>query len=102
MVDYAMATLVYDAQEALFGVFDNFPMRPLGGLMQTITFPAGRCYDRPSDELTAAVAAQVTHDTALRELLKDAFFVKKIEGESASGMLLRFAFVYVCVCVIAA
>lgn len=58
LLDHAMSTILYDTQEALHGVYANFPVRPLGWLMRGVTFPTGRVYKPPSDKQTTQVSSQ--------------------------------------------
>jgi len=73
--DYAMDSILYDAEEALFGVFQNFPVPVMGSLMRVITFPFGRTYSKPSDELVRAVAKAITTQTALRDQFSQSIFI---------------------------
>lgn len=75
-----MQHLIYDSQEALIGIADNFPIRPIGWAMKAVTFPFGRCYSAPSDTLITAASNAITTDTAVRELLKTNLFISKVAG----------------------
>ena len=74
MVEYAMESILYDTEEALFAVFDNFPLPVLGTAMRVLTFPTGRCYAKPSDKMTSAVANMITTDSAVRTQLAQCLY----------------------------
>ena len=42
VLDYAMQSLLCETEEALFAIFDNFPVPLLGSIMKTLTFPTGK------------------------------------------------------------
>lgn len=75
MLEYSMTTILYDAEDAFYGVFNNFPVPLIGTLMRGLTFPFGRTYGKPSDKLVQAVAQTITLDTKVREQLKTNIFV---------------------------
>jgi len=77
IVDYVMSTLLYDIQEAFYGIFDNFPIRPVGWAMKAVAFPLGKTYSRPSDELTKKVADLITKPSAVRDLLAQDMYISK-------------------------
>jgi len=75
VMDFAMANILYDMQEAFFDLFPNFPMT--GSVMRYITFPYGRSYSKPSDKLRQQVANLITNDTPVRELMTKNIFISK-------------------------
>merc|ERR1711916_401368 len=75
LLAHAMDELLHDAQEAMYGVFDNFPIRPVGWAMRALTFPTGKCYSKPVDKSVAAAASLITHDTPVRDQLSEHVFV---------------------------
>jgi acyl-CoA dehydrogenase len=77
VLDLAMARICADAQEALFGIYSNFPVPLLGPLMQLVTFPRGREYSQPSDRLRGKVSDLMTTPTELRAFLTENVFVSK-------------------------
>ena len=60
MVEYAMESILYETEDALHGVFENFPIPVLGPLMRVLTFPTGRCYSKPTDKMTTNVSNLIT------------------------------------------
>jgi len=77
MMDYAMMNILHDAEEAFFLMFDNFSIPGLGFLMKSLTFPTGKCYRRPGDNLVRKVSAAITTDSAVRTQLSSDLYVSK-------------------------
>ena len=78
LLEFAMTNLLREVEDALFGVFANFPIRPLGWLMRGVCFPTGRCYSvPPSDKLKREVARLISSDSAVRSLLLQGTFVSR-------------------------
>jgi acyl-CoA dehydrogenase len=75
--DYAMTTLCHEAQTALIGIQENFPVRGMGILMKGLTFPFGEAYDGPSDAQMRKVAELISTDTGIRHLFEENMFVSK-------------------------
>jgi acyl-CoA dehydrogenase len=75
--DYAMQGLLCDIEEAFYGIFENFPTRPLAWTMKGMAFPLGRSYHRPSDELARDVSRLVSTDSAVRALFGTNTFVSR-------------------------
>jgi len=76
-LDMAMTQIRYNAQEALFGIFNNFPIPGVGMLMQLPCFPRGREYHPPTDKMRTVMSDLITTPTALREHLTQDVFVSK-------------------------
>ncbi|ETW03800.1 hypothetical protein H310_05165 [Aphanomyces invadans] len=77
VLDYAMTTLCYDAQEALVGIASNFPVPGMGPVMKGVAFPFGRAYAKPTDAQVAAVAELVSSDSGVRDLFSTSMFISK-------------------------
>jgi hypothetical protein len=77
IMDMAMTRIQYDAQEAFFGIFANFPIPLIGPAMNAVTFPLGREYGRPTDKQRAIVSDMITTPTEVRSLLTQDVFVSK-------------------------
>jgi acyl-CoA dehydrogenase len=73
-VHWAVQDALMRAQQALTGVLDNFPNRPLALLLRTLLFPFGLPHSPPSDQLGSAVAqAMQAGDVNRERLLADCF-----------------------------
>lgn len=77
VVDFVMANLLVDIQDAFYGIFDNFPIRPAGYAMRFLTFPTGKTYVRPDDKLMAEVAQLISKPSAVRDQLSEHVFISK-------------------------
>jgi acyl-CoA dehydrogenase len=73
-VHWSVQDALMRTQQALTGVLDNFPNRPLALLLRTLLFPFGLPHSPPSDQLGGAVAqAMQTGDMNRERLLADCF-----------------------------
>ncbi|RKG34679.1 acyl-CoA dehydrogenase [Acinetobacter tianfuensis] len=66
----ALDKALYQAQEAFYGLFNNFPSRPAAVLVKFICFPFGCPLKKPSDQLKRQVAESFMQDNAFRQQLK--------------------------------
>lgn len=66
----ALDKALYQAQEAFYGLFENFPMRLAAMLVKFICFPFGRPLNKPSDELKRKVSEAFMQDNVFRQQLK--------------------------------
>ena len=78
---WALDDCVHRAQEAFFGLFENFPVRWAGRALQLITFPLGRSYAPPSDPLGHRVARLMLEASPARERLTGGIFLRKHEDD---------------------
>jgi len=81
VVEYAMENILFETEEAFFSIFDNFPVPVLGTVMRNITFPTGRCYSRPNDDLIRAVSNAITTETAVRKQFEQDLFISSTPGD---------------------
>jgi len=77
LFEMSMQQLCYDTQEAIYGIAENFPIRPVGWLIKGLCFPMGRTYSPPSDQQIAAASNAISTETDVRELLKQNMFISK-------------------------
>lgn len=78
---YAMSKIVFDIQEAFYGVFRNFPVAGVGRTMQLITFPTGRCYVPPADKVVAEASRAISTDSQFRNMLLENLYQPKDANE---------------------
>lgn len=90
VLDYALGTIIYDIQEAFFGIFRNFPIRPLAWTMQAAIFPWGRSYNPPSDRSVKQAAEQITTETDFRKLIQEGMYLPKDIKERTALILHAF------------
>lgn len=74
LVEYAMENILFETEDALYGIYANFPIPLLGGTMKLLTSPTGRCYKRPTDDMVKSVAALITTDSPVRTQLAECLF----------------------------
>ncbi len=82
----ALETALYQAQEALFGVFANFPNRFVALKLRVMTFPYGRSYKRPSDKLEQRCALSMMEETAFRERLTAHCYINQDASDKIGRM----------------
>ena len=68
--ELALNKALYQVQEAFFGFYDNFPMKPAACLVKLLCFPFGRPIAAPSDQLKQEVAQLIMQEHAFRDQLK--------------------------------
>ncbi len=67
LAEWALQYSIFNAQEALYELYANFPIRSLGYLMRVICFPFGAPYKRPNDKMDSTVVDVMESDNPLRE-----------------------------------
>ncbi len=67
--ELALHDSLYRAQEALFGVYANFPSRLPARFLKRLAFPFGRILAAPADELKRQVATLMMDDNPVRQNL---------------------------------
>eukprot|EP01139_Manchomonas_bermudensis_P006270 Amastigsp_a176810_23.p2 type:complete len:506 gc:universal Amastigsp_a176810_23:1-1518(+) len=75
LLDYAMTSLLNETQDAILGITQNFPIKPVGVAMRALTMPLGGSYGKPTDKQIAAVAKLITTDSPVRQLFKKGVFI---------------------------
>ncbi|MCW5622551.1 MAG: acyl-CoA dehydrogenase [Burkholderiales bacterium] len=80
-VQWALQDSVYRAQEALFGLFDNFPVRWAAWLMHRLCFPLGRSFSPPDDRLGHRVAALLLENSPTRDRLTAGIYLHPDESD---------------------
>ena len=74
---WALRDSIHRAQEAMFGLFENFPVRWVASLMRLIVFPRGRSYSPPSDGLGQRVAALLLEQSPSRDRLTGGIYLHR-------------------------
>ncbi len=72
---WATELALYRIQEALVGVLDNLPVRPVATLLRWTIFPLGARFRPPSDRLGGEVARDILEDREARRTLTADVFV---------------------------
>lgn len=75
LLEWGMEDSLYRIQQALFGVFQNFPLPLVGQIVQMIVFPFGLPYSGPSDSNVKAIAQLMLDENESRDRLIDGVFI---------------------------
>ncbi len=82
----ALEKVLYQAQEAFMGLFDNFPVPLASNLVKFICFPFGRPLAQPSDKLKQQAGDLIMEENAFRDLLKQHVYYS-MDPNSATGRM---------------
>jgi acyl-CoA dehydrogenase len=85
---WASEAAAYETQEALRGVVDNLPSRPMAWMLRALVFPLGARLRPPSDHLATVVARALLDGGETRTALTRDIFVPP-ESDPALGRLER-------------
>ena len=69
LVEWAVRSLLYEAQEQLHKFLQNFPNRPVAWLLRFLVFPRGRTYSAPSDRIGRGITDLMINPTKSRDRL---------------------------------
>jgi acyl-CoA dehydrogenase len=75
LLEWCCDLALWNIQEALRGVLDNLPNRPVAWLLRALIFPLGARFRPPRDELGASLARALLDDGAMRRRLTRNIFV---------------------------
>ncbi len=81
LVRWACEHELFRAQQALDGMFQNFPSRPIAWVLRMFVFPLGRRYRGPSDLLGHQVAALLLEPSEARDRLTTGMYIPKDVNE---------------------
>jgi acyl-CoA dehydrogenase len=80
-VEWALRDCEHRAQEAFFGLFENFPVRWVAFALRVLAFPLGRSYAPPSDQLGHRVAALMLENSPARDRLTGGIHLHRHEAD---------------------
>ena len=86
LLEWSMTDTFYQAQQRLFEILDNLPVRLVGWPLKRLLFPFGASYRPPSDTLTQRAANVVLRWGASRERLTEGMFIPTEEHESLAQL----------------
>ena len=89
LLTWALDDSLYQVQESLAGVLDNFPLPGFGRLVWLTIFPLGKPYSRPSDRAGKAVAKILLSENESRDRLTSGVYLS--DQDDACGRV-RTAF----------
>lgn len=86
LLQWAMEDGLFRLQNALDGVLQNYPVRPLSWLLRGLVFPYGRRLSPPSDRLDHAVAALLMQPGQARDRLTGGMYLPTDEEDPVGGL----------------
>jgi acyl-CoA dehydrogenase len=93
LAHWALAECCYRAQEAAYGLFDNFPARIPAHLLKRILFPLGRAFSPPGDDIAQQVARLVMQPSAARDRLTSNMFIPQSPADPVGRLELALGLV---------
>ncbi len=75
LLEWAVQDAEYRIQEAFYGLFENFPIRPAAWVLRWLAFPFGRTFRAPDDALGHRVARLLMEDSSARDRLTAGMFI---------------------------
>lgn len=69
LLHWSCQDALFRAQEALMGILQNFPLRPVAWMLRPLLFPWGRPYKRPTDQMGREVAEILLSPSSARDRL---------------------------------
>jgi acyl-CoA dehydrogenase len=74
LMGWGLQYSLFEMQNALVGVLENFPSRTLGWILMRIIFPFGKPYTKPSDALEKKLAHMVMYPILARKVVQGIYF----------------------------
>ena len=90
LVHWACQQTLYQAQQALFFLFQILPFKPISSALKWLTFPTGKAYSPPDDKLIQQTATILLNDSPARDRLTQGIYINEIK-EDATGRI-EYAF----------
>ena len=90
---WALEDCAHKAQDAFFGLFENFPARWAGVLLRLLSFPFGRSFAPPSDRLGHRVSALMLEASPARDRLTAGIFIHPHEDDAVGRLELALGLV---------
>ena len=87
VMNFAVQDSLHRVEQALFEVYQNFPIRGLGGVIGRLCFPWGRVHHKATDRVGHRIARQLlTHSATRDRLTRDVYRPKEAD---AVGVVLQ-------------
>ena len=81
LMQWAMEDSLYRMQEALRGLFQNLPVRPLAWILRFLVFPTGLRFHHPTDRMDKAAAKLLLQPSEARDRLTDHIYTSRDQNE---------------------
>jgi len=89
-VQWNVENAMFESQVAFYGFFENLRNRPVAWILKLITFPFGRQYKQPNDNLSEDIVEEMLSDNELRTRLTKSVYIGDKEDEP--GFIIEDAF----------
>jgi acyl-CoA dehydrogenase len=86
LLEWACKDLLFNIQQRLDEILDNFPNRVVARTTRLLTFPVGRPYQRPSDALGRQLADILLSPGALRDRLTEGVYIPVNNSEPVARL----------------
>jgi acyl-CoA dehydrogenase len=86
LASYTMDNLLYEIQESIYDISQNFPNKFLGKTIKFLSFPYGRIYCKPDDKLKKDIANIITLPNDIRDSLCENVFIPNNEKENMNRL----------------
>ena len=73
LAEWALQYCLFEAQEAFYDLFANFPSKGLSIMMRSLCFPTGRSYKKTNDRMDQQVVSVMQADNPVRKRFVDYF-----------------------------
>jgi len=85
LLDWAMQDALYNIQQALGGVIQNFPNTAVRGLLSVLIFPVGQRLSPPSDHLGHQIATLLMKPGAARDRLSAGMYIPTVRHKTSTN-----------------
>ena len=85
-VHWAVEDAEHRIQEAFYGLFQNFPSRPVAWLLRLLVFPYGKTFSAPDDRLGHRVSRLLMEDSPARDRLTAGMFIHRSEADAVGRL----------------
>jgi len=87
LVKFSVEDSLHQVEEALHGVYRNFPIRALGSALRLVCFPWGRVHNKSDDRTSHKIARLLLEKSPSRERLIAGCFMS--QEEDGTGIVLK-------------
>lgn len=82
LLDWVITKACYETEQALVGVLNNLPMKPVAVIAGLLSFPLGATFRKPTDKQTAKIAKiAVSGSKDIRDMLTKDVYIPKADSE---------------------
>lgn len=89
-VSWSLQHCLYEAQNALYEIFTNFPNKALAGTWRFMAFPYGKPFKKPDDRLDHKLAQALLKDEKTRQRMKSMCYVPEDEKDPVGRVELAY------------